>query len=436
MREAGAMNVIEVQDLGKLYRLGKVGGGSFAEDFHRFFLRITGKPDPYLKMGEVNNRTVKGSSDYVWALKNISFQVGAGEVVGIIGRNGAGKSTLLKLLSRVAEPSAGSFRIKGRVASLLEVGTGFHPDLSGRENIYLNGAILGMNKKQIAANFDAIIDFAGIERYIDTPIKRYSSGMKVRLGFAVAAHLEPEILIVDEVLAVGDAEFQNKCISKMQDVAGGGRTILFVSHNLSAVRNLCTRGIVIDHGQMAFDGTVHDAINAYRSSVQTSEASGHTIVRDEVISEPFQFTKAEIIDHTATPADQFEVVDTIRVRINVRIHTSRHDSIIGIILEDSNGSCILVSTNDENTGNTFLGGLPPGDHTVYVTLPSHILKPGNYWITLSARGKAGKPYHRLENCLSFEVKDTVTYRGMKNLYRRQALIAPVLTWELGVPVNA
>jgi lipopolysaccharide transport system ATP-binding protein len=430
------MNVIEVQELGKLYRLGKVGGGSFAEDFHRFVLRMTGKSDPYADMGEVNDRAVKGKSDYVWALKNISFNVAAGEVVGIIGRNGAGKSTLLKLLSRVAEPSAGSFRIKGRVASLLEVGTGFHPDLSGRENIYLNGAILGMSKKQIGKSFDAIIDFAGIERYIDTPIKRYSSGMKVRLGFAVAAHLDPEILIVDEVLAVGDAEFQNKCISKMQDVAGGGRTILFVSHNLSAVRNLCTRGIVIDHGQMAFDGTVHDAINAYRSSVQTDQESGHTVIRTEIISEPFQFTRAELIDKNSEPCDQFEVVDNVRIRISIRMNAARHDSIIGIILEDSNGSCIFVSTNDENTGQTFLGGLQPGDHTVYLTLPSNILKPGNYWISLSARGKEGKPYHRLENCLTFEVKDTVTYRGMKNMYRRQALVAPLLTWSLGTPVEA
>src|SRR5438045_1251418 len=225
--------VIKVENLSKQYRLGSVGTGSLAHDLNRTWHRVRGKEDPYLKIGEVNERTQKGNSDYVWALKNINFEVKQGDVLGIIGRNGAGKSTLLKILSRTTTPSTGKVKIKGRVASLLEVGTGFHPELSGRENIFLNGAILGMTKQEIKSKFDEIVDFSGVERYIDTPVKRYSSGMYVRLAFGVAAHLEPEILVVDEVLAVGDTEFQKKALGKMQEVSSKeGRTGLVGSPNL------------------------------------------------------------------------------------------------------------------------------------------------------------------------------------------------------------
>src|SRR5450631_3639824 len=242
--------VIKVENLSKQYRLGQVSTGSIAHDINRLWYRIRGKEDPYLKIGETNDRTSKGISDYIWALREINFEVKQGEILGIIGRNGAGKSTLLKILSRTTTPTIGSVKIKGRVASLLEVGTGFHPDLSGRDNIFLNGAILGMTKKEITRKFDEIVDFAGVERYIDTPVKRYSSGMYVRLAFAVAAHLEPEILIVDEVLAVGDAEFQKKCLGKMKDVAGQGRTVLFVSHNMNAIRQLCSSAILLAGGKL------------------------------------------------------------------------------------------------------------------------------------------------------------------------------------------
>ncbi|MFN5334310.1 MAG: ABC transporter ATP-binding protein, partial [Bacteroidota bacterium] len=239
-------SVIKVENLSKQYRLGSVSTGTISHDINRWWHRIRGKEDPYLQIGETNDRSQKGDSDYVWALRDINFEVEHGEVLGIIGRNGAGKSTLLKILSRTTAPTTGSVKIKGRVASLLEVGTGFHPELSGRENIFLNGAILGMTKREIERKFDEIVDFAGVERYIDTPVKRYSSGMYVRLAFAVAAHLEPEILIVDEVLAVGDAEFQKKCLGKMKDVSvNEGRTVLFVSHNMAAVANLCSKAIVM-----------------------------------------------------------------------------------------------------------------------------------------------------------------------------------------------
>ena len=241
--------VIKVENLSKQYRLGEVSMGTISHDLNRWWHKVRGKEDPYLRIGETNDRSTKGTSEYVWALQDINFEVQQGEVLGIIGKNGAGKSTLLKILSKITSPTTGSIKAKGRIASLLEVGTGFHPELTGRENIYLNGTILGMTKREVTAKLDEIVDFSGVERYLDTPVKRYSSGMMVRLGFAVAAHLEPEILIVDEVLAVGDAEFQKKAVGKMQEVSKeGGRTVLFVSHNLGIVSQLCTKGLLLKNG--------------------------------------------------------------------------------------------------------------------------------------------------------------------------------------------
>lgn len=258
--------ILKVENLSKQYRLGLVGTGTLSHDLNRWWSNILGKEDPYLKIGEVNNQSVKAKSNYVWALKAINFEVKQGEVLGIVGKNGAGKSTLLKILSRVTSPTTGVVKTKGRIASLLEVGTGFHPEMTGRENIYLNGAILGMTKSEITSKLDEIVDFSGCERYIDTPVKRYSSGMRVRLAFAVAAHLEPDILVVDEVLAVGDAEFQKKAIGKMQDISkGNGRTVLFVSHNMGAVKNLCSRSIVLSNGKLVYSGYVEDAISFYQS---------------------------------------------------------------------------------------------------------------------------------------------------------------------------
>ena len=259
---------ISFDHVGKLYQLGVVGTGTLSHDLNRWWAtKILGKEDPYLKIGETNDRSKKGSSDFVWALRDITFDVEQGDVVGIIGKNGAGKSTLLKLLSRITSPSTGVIRARGRIGSLLEVGTGFHPEMTGRENIYMNGSIMGMTRAEISRKLDEIVDFAGVERYLDTPVKRYSSGMTVRLGFAVAAFMEPEILVVDEVLAVGDAEFQKKAIGKMQDVSqGGGRTVLFVSHNMAAVKNLCKKGVVLENGEVSFIGTQNQAIEYYLSS--------------------------------------------------------------------------------------------------------------------------------------------------------------------------
>ena len=289
--------VIKATDISKQYRLGVVGSGSLKDDIGRFFAKITGREDPTLKVGQINDRTQKANSDYVWALRNINFEVRKGEIVGVIGKNGAGKSTLLKILSKITAPTTGSIRVKGRIASLLEVGTGFHAELTGRENVYLNGAILGMRREEITRKLDEIIDFAGIARYIDTPVKRYSSGMTVRLGFAVAAHLEPEILVVDEVLAVGDAEFQKKAIGKMQDVSReGGRTVLFVSHNMASIQNLCTRCVVLENGETTFEGATDQAINYYLQGGQTLQAIPINERTDRTGNGWLKVTKIELTD--------------------------------------------------------------------------------------------------------------------------------------------
>ena len=259
---------IEFDHVGKQYRLGLVSTKTLSHDLNRWWqTEILKKEDPYLKIGSVNDRSKAADSEYVWALRDIDFKVEQGDVVGIIGKNGAGKSTLLKLLSKVTGPTVGTIRARGRIGALLEVGTGFHPEMTGRENIFMNGAILGMNKSEVSSKIDEIIEFSGCERYIDTPVKRYSSGMKVRLGFAVAAHLDPEILVVDEVLAVGDAEFQKKAIGKMREVSRGeGRTVLFVSHNMASIKKLCKSGILLENGQIAFQGNVSDTVATYLSS--------------------------------------------------------------------------------------------------------------------------------------------------------------------------
>ncbi|HEY8929511.1 MAG TPA: polysaccharide ABC transporter ATP-binding protein [Mucilaginibacter sp.] len=291
---------IKAEQISKAYQLGDFGTGTISRDLERLIARMRGKEDPFLRIGEVNDRGTKGTSDVVWSLKDIDFEVGQGDAVGIIGRNGAGKSTLLKILSRVTSPTAGSVKIRGRVASLLEVGTGFHPELTGRENVYLNGAILGMRKAEIKRKFDEIVDFSGVERYIDTPVKRYSSGMYVRLAFAVAAYLESEILIVDEVLAVGDAEFQKKCLGKMGDISKGqGRTVLFVSHNMTAISVLTPKALYLKNGLIEMYDSTPKTIDFYlrnavrQKGVYLAEARPGlpTVTRAEVVTSEFDGTQ-------------------------------------------------------------------------------------------------------------------------------------------------
>ncbi|MES2681817.1 MAG: ABC transporter ATP-binding protein [Bacteroidota bacterium] len=267
--------VLKAENISKQYRLGQLGTGTISHDLNRFVARVRGKEDPYLKVGDTNDRSKAGGSDYVWSLRDVNFEVNKGEVLGVIGKNGAGKSTLLKILSQVTTPTTGEVKVKGRIAALLEVGTGFHPELSGRENIFLNGAILGMTKAEIKNKLNEIVEFSGVAKYLDTPVKRYSSGMTVRLGFAIAAHLEPEILIVDEVLAVGDAEFQEKCLGKMKDVSGQGRTVLFVSHNMAAIKSLCTTAILLSKGQLVASGKTNDVIAAYKAENENANFTGH-----------------------------------------------------------------------------------------------------------------------------------------------------------------
>lgn len=309
---------IQIQHMSKQYRLGVVGTGTLSHDLNRWWHRVRGKEDPYLKVGEENNQAVTGNSEYVWALHDINLEVQKGEIIGIIGSNGAGKSTLLKILSRVTAPSEGVFRARGRIASLLEVGTGFHKELTGRENIFLNGAILGMTKAEVRAKLDEIVAFSGVERYVDTPVKRYSSGMKVRLAFAVAAHLEPEILIVDEVLAVGDAAFQKKAIGKMQEVsAGGKRTVLFVSHNMGAVSRLCSRGVVLKHGKIVYDGSTSEAIRTYANiNAQMSDQSIGARTDRQGLGD-YQFAEVRVENEAGHTIN--EVATGSRVRIHTRI---------------------------------------------------------------------------------------------------------------------
>ena len=307
---------IKAENLSKAYQLGEIGTGTISRDLERWYSRLLGKEDPFLRIGETNDRTAKGQSDVVWSLKDINFEIEQGDAVGIIGRNGAGKSTLLKVLSRVTSPTTGRITGKGRIASLLEVGTGFHPELNGRENIYLNGAILGMRKKEITRKFDEIVDFAGVERYIDTPVKRYSSGMYVRLAFAVAAHLESEILIVDEVLAVGDAEFQKKCLGKMGEVSKGeGRTVLFVSHNMASIEELCTAGIVLKNGQIEFIGSSSDCTHQYIMGEQlNAEVALTNIKRNK--NKHFEFINIKFKDLDGKYKSEFSTGDDFIIEIN------------------------------------------------------------------------------------------------------------------------
>ena len=321
--------VISVENLSKSYRLGQIGGKTLVEDLNRWWARARGKPNPYLKIGQTDHGNQDG--ERIWALQDVSFSVQQGEVLGIIGRNGAGKSTLLKILSRVTAPTTGQIRVKGRIASLLEVGTGFHPELTGRENVFLNGAILGMSKEEVTRKFDEIVDFAGIEKFIDTPVKRYSSGMYVRLAFAVAAHLDPEILVVDEVLAVGDAEFQKKCLGKMGDIAQKGRTVLFVSHNMASVRKLCTQSLLLDRGSIALAGKTDTVIDHY---LDIRVSSPNAVIDFEQhnfsTNQRGRISRLIIKDELDNIKNQFKIGEKWVIRVEFKIYENLKHIIVGV----------------------------------------------------------------------------------------------------------
>lgn len=340
--------ILKIENVSKQYRLGVVGTGTLSHDLNRWWYKLRGKEDPYLKIGDTNNRDTKGESDYVWALKDINFEVKKGEVLGIIGKNGAGKSTLLKILSQVTAPSTGSIKSKGRIASLLEVGTGFHPELTGKENIYLNGAILGMTKAEIAAKYDEIVEFSGVARYVDTPVKRYSSGMKVRLAFAVAAHLEPEILVIDEVLAVGDAEFQKKAIGKMQDISKeGGRTVLFVSHNMDAVKKLCTKGLLLHQGKIIQNGNIEETLNTYLLN-HTSNEKNWEINYEEDNNKSAQILNVAIKDQANNGILEFYSNQDIFVHITLKNDVQNKNARLNFSILDKFENVIFINRRDIN----------------------------------------------------------------------------------------
>ncbi len=415
--------VIKVEKISKQYRLGQIGTGSIAHDMNRWWYAIRGKDDPYLKIGEENDRTTVGTSEYVWALRDIDFEVKKGEVLGIIGRNGAGKSTLLKILSKTTTPTEGKIRMKGRVASLLEVGTGFHPELSGRENIFLNGAILGMTKKEIKNKFDEIIDFAGVERYIDTPVKRYSSGMYVRLAFAVAAHLEPEILIVDEVLAVGDAEFQKKCLGKMKDVSvNNGRTVLFVSHNMAAIKSLCQNTLVIQNGRVKYNGNTAGAVGFHLRGASEGENKKKF---DSLFDNSF-FTLHEI---SLNPQGQGSNVglnedQSVEVHAFLTIKKSAEKLHFTYVLANEEGEPLFTFSHINAGWN-----LKQGSNHLLCTLPKGFLNVGTYYLSVYLIEDAKTTVFVEKDVISFDIQFAERNLGGW-MGREPGFIKPVFQWQL------
>lgn len=376
------MTILKAENISKQYRLGNVGTGTLSHDLNRFWHSLRGKEDPYLKIGSVNDRSSKTKAEYVWALRDINFEVKKGEVLGIIGKNGAGKSTLLKILSRVTSPTTGVIKTKGRIASLLEVGTGFHPELTGRENIYLNGAILGMTRTEITEKLDEIIEFSGCEMYIDTPTKRYSSGMTVRLAFAVAAHLEPDILVVDEVLAVGDAEFQKKAIGKMQDISKGeGRTVLFVSHNMAAVKSLCTRAIILEHGEVVFEGGTDEGVDFYLREENVRDICKLNERRDRFGNGKLLFTDILFLNKNLDPISQVISGEPLFVKICIskNADVELKKLIFVMNFQDNYGNNIVSYISDE-MGVCF-EKLESQDY-FYLKIPALLLRSENYHIRL------------------------------------------------------
>lgn len=399
---------IEFEHVSKQYRLGLVSTKTLSHDIRRFWItNVLGKEDPYLKIGETNDRATRGSSEYVWALRDINLNIEQGDVVGIIGKNGAGKSTLLKLLSRVTGPTTGTIRAHGRIGSLLEVGTGFHGEMTGRENIFMNGAILGMSRNEIQAKLDEIIAFSGCERYIDTPVKRYSSGMTVRLGFAVAAFLEPEILVVDEVLAVGDAEFQKKAIGKMQDVSQGqGRTVLFVSHNMTSVRNLCKTGVVLDKGQIVHQGSANECVDYYIGNNITDLCSFAEINdahrRYEHVCKDIELLSVQIL------GDVYEVASNEPLEMLVRMRKNREVPPVSL-------EVMINNARDERVGSYLspmidVSKIKVGEEFTWRVKMDHNLARGRYRVCYNVGLKnvvdGNRDYDIIHNVLAFNVAYT------------------------------
>lgn len=392
-------SVIQVENLSKAYQIGEFTTGTLSQDIERWWLRMRGKEDKFLMIGEENDRTVKGEGNIVWSLKDIDFTIKQGEAIGIIGRNGAGKSTLLKILSRVTIPTTGSVKVKGRIASLLEVGTGFHPELTGRENIFLNGAILGMRKQEIKRKFDEIVSFSGVERYIDTPVKRYSSGMYVRLAFAVAAHLESEILIIDEVLAVGDAEFQKKCLGKMGDVSKGeGKTILFVSHNMAAIKNLCNNVIILNQGKVSYNGNIDKGIRSYLDNQAGTGMVHYTNSNLQTVS---GFEEIKIENIHGEIASEFAFDEEVFISMKLKVNEAHVSSRIAIRFVDNMERIVFTI---EKAVAEFLN--KQGKVHVRIKIPSKLLVPNKYILTCVLHVPNVQLFEGLKDIVSFEILET------------------------------
>jgi len=423
---------IKVENLSKAYQLGNIGTGTISRDIERWWAKMRGKEDPFLRIGETNDRTTKSESNIVWSLKDINFEIQQGDAVGIIGRNGAGKSTLLKILSRVTAPTTGKISGNGRIASLLEVGTGFHPELTGRENIYLNGAILGMRKREIDRKFDEIVDFSGVERYIDTPVKRYSSGMYVRLAFAVAAHLESEILIVDEVLAVGDAEFQKKCLGKMGDISTNeGRTVLFVSHQMDAINRLCKSTVVLDNGSILFKGNSNEAISHYlkgekgtyshRSWIGMNNAPGNQIVKLRDVS---------ILNQCGEISEVLKINEPIYIKFSYEVIVDEIEFTHGLNLYNQSGIHIL-SSHDLITSKKKLK-FSRGIYEARLEIPKNLLAEGLHQISVAIMSYNPFFIHFHEtDAAIFTVVDTLDGTSARGEYGGSfpGVVRPMLFWE-------
>ena len=420
---------IKFENISKQYRLGKIGTGTLSHDLNRWWkVNVRGREDPYLKIGSVNDRSIKADSEYVWALQDINLEVKQGEVLGIIGKNGAGKSTLLKLLSRVTTPTIGVIKAKGRIASLLEVGTGFHPEMTGRENIYMNGSIMGMTKAEITRKFDEIVDFAGVEKYIDTPVKRYSSGMTVRLGFAIAAHLEPEILVVDEVLSVGDAEFQKKAIGRMQEVSQGeGRTVLFVSHNMTAIANLCNNLCVLNNGVIDFIGNVNTGIEHYLKGANSDPLVFSKGLFDKVIlpnDDDFELVDLQIFQDKKSDLE-FYTNSPINVRFIYEVKKKISGLRVGFDLIDNQSGMTLFRSFHDDESDSFIH--EQGRFSLMALIPDNLLKPGYYSIKIAIG------IHNVR-WISFE-KISIPFNlhninGINKQYadKRPGIIMPTIKW--------
>ncbi|MFC1496874.1 ABC transporter ATP-binding protein [Verrucomicrobiota bacterium] len=424
---------ISIRGLGKRYRLGETV--DFSRTFRevlmamgRHYSRKAKRAAHTLISGGTDDSPTNTASGYIWALRDINLDIKEGEVLGIIGRNGAGKSTLLKILSRITAPTEGEADIRGRIGSLLEVGTGFHPELTGRENIFLNGAILGMRKAEIEKKFDEIVSFAEIEKFIDTPVKRYSSGMYVRLAFSVAAHLEPDILLVDEVLAVGDTAFQKKCLGRMNDVAKEGRTVLFVSHNMATVLNLCSRGILLDNGNIVKTGKIKSVVDHYLNADITLSGEATAPQRRHKLSDDFRFSCVRVRKPMGEITAQVDLIEGCNLEIEYEILHPFRSANIGFILWNSSGHCVFTSTDVDNNPSSITTKREPGRYIAQCHIPPEYLRPGRYYIDVASSIPNVRILDELPRVLMFEVIDTGSVES-KISQGRQGVIAPVLDWK-------